>query len=262
MLVPGFVLNRTRLPVALISWLRQAAQAGARICAVCTGAFALAEAGLLHERACTTHWKRTAELQRRFPSARVANDRLFVEDGNILTSAGVASGIDMALAHVEEDYGSRMAADVARELVVYMRRDATQSQNSVYLAYRNHMNSAVHAVQDALLAHPEAQSRLSDFARIAGTSVRNLSRIFRQTTGITITAYRQRVRLEEARMLLANPELNLEEIAELCGFNDARQLRRLWRLHFDGALHLTRRLNGRQSSSQHESCKSQLAMER
>src|SRR6185436_5971149 len=101
----------------------------------------------------TTHWKRLRELQEAFPRARVVADRLFVRDGNVTSSAGIASGIDMALALVDEHHGPVLAARVAREMVVYMRRDGAQGQGSIYLDYRTHLSSGVHEVQDHLVAH-------------------------------------------------------------------------------------------------------------
>jgi transcriptional regulator GlxA family with amidase domain len=154
-IVPGFDVRGKRPPAQLGRWLRQALTAGAHVCAVCTGAFALGEAGLLDHRSCTTHWKRVGELQRGFPSAKVLQDRLFVTDGNVTTSAGVASGIDMALWLIEQDYGPVITARVAREMVVYVRRDGAQTQESVYLDYRTHINSGIHRVQDYLIANVE-----------------------------------------------------------------------------------------------------------
>lgn len=234
-IVPGFRLGPRAGPprpmVPLVRWLRDAAVAGARICSVCTGAFALGWAGLLDGRQCTTHWKRVGELQRDFPRARVLGDRLFVEDG-VLTSAGIASGIDMALALIEGHHGPLVTARVAREMVVYLRRPGGDRQASVYLDFRTHLDSGVHAVQDHLIAHPEGQESLAELAMIGRTSARTLSRSFRAATGISVHAYRTRVRLERARGLLADPGLTLEAIAGRCGFADARQLRRLWRVAF------------------------------
>jgi transcriptional regulator GlxA family with amidase domain len=152
-----------------------------------------------------------------------------VRDGNLTTSAGIASGIDMALALVEEDHGPALTARVARELVVYLRRDAGHVQESVYLDYRTHLDSGVHELQDHLVAHPETRATLTELARVARTSPRSLTRRFREATGLSILAFRTRVRLERARTLLNAPGLTTEEVASRCGFGDARQLRRLWK---------------------------------
>lgn len=227
--VPGYQVERNVVPRALIQWLREGNASGAQICSVCTGAFALGEAGLLDARVCTTHWKRTVELQHRFPRAMVAHNRLFVEDGPIMTSAGIASGIDMTLALIEHDHGPCAAAAVAREMVVYIRRDALQTQGSIYLEFRTHSNPVIHAVQDYLIANPELRCTLADLVHLTGMSERNLTRAFRQATGISITEFRQRLRLEHAKSLLDNPELTIEDVAAQSGFPDARYFRRLWK---------------------------------
>lgn len=227
-IVPGYTLADTRPPAALVAWVRRAAKAGAEVCSVCTGTFVLGEAGLLDGRRCTTHWKRVRELQRRFPRATVVGDRLFVEDGPVTSSAGIASGIDMALALLERDGGPVLASSVAREMVVYMRRDGDHAQESVYLDYQTHLNPGVHVVQQHLVAHPESADRLSELARMAGMSERTLTRTFRLATGISVRAYRERLRLERARDLMRNPTMTMDAIASACGYADARQLRRLW----------------------------------
>ena len=128
------------------AWLRTQQALGARICSICTGAFVLAEAGLLDGLKCTTHWRRLAELQARYPRVRPQGDTLFVEDGGIYTSAGVTSGIDLALYLLEEAHGPRFATQVARGLVVYSRRGGQHGQQSIYLDYRRHVHAGIHHV--------------------------------------------------------------------------------------------------------------------
>jgi transcriptional regulator GlxA family with amidase domain len=227
-IVPGYTLADTRPPAALVAWVRRAAKAGAEVCSVCTGTFVLGEAGVLDGRRCTTHWKRVRELQRRFPRATVVGDRLFVEDGPVTSSAGIASGIDMALALLARDGGPVLASSVAREMVVYLRRDGSHAQESVYLDYQTHLSPGVHVVQQHLVAHPESSERLGELARMAGMSERSLTRAFRLATGISVHAYRERLRLERARDLMRNPTMTMDAIAAACGYADARQLRRLW----------------------------------
>ena len=227
-IVPGYTLADTRPPAALVAWVRRAAKAGAEICSVCTGTLVLGEAGLLDGRRCTTHWKRVRELQRRFPRAIVVGDRLFVEDGPVTSSAGSASGVDMALALLARDGGPVLASSVAREMVVYLRRDGSHAQESVYLDYQTHLSPGVHVVQQHLVAHPESGARLGELARMAGMSERTLTRAFRLATGISVGAYRERLRLERARDLMRNPTMTMDAIASACGYADARQLRRLW----------------------------------
>jgi len=211
------------------SWLRDAHQAGARIASICSGAFVLAHAGLLDGRECTTHWKVTERLERHYPAARVLRNRLFVKDGKVITSAGVASGIDMALSLVEDDFGPRTAAQVAREIVVYLRREGSSEQSSIYLKHRTHMHAGVHRVQDWLIGHPDRSPSIEDLARIAVMSRRNLTRAFRRATGVTLKQFSNELKLEVAANLLHDPDMSIESVASRCGFRDARQLRRLCR---------------------------------
>jgi transcriptional regulator GlxA family with amidase domain len=217
------------VPARAIAWLREAHERGAQIASVCTGAFLLGRAGLLDGRQCTTHWSRVEELRRRFPSARVLDNRLFVQDGPVTTSAGIASGIDMALALLERRFGPLLVAAVAREMVVYLRRDGSHRQQSVYLEYRTHLHPGIHRVQDWLTAHPAERVTLPDLARKAALSPRHLTRMFRQATGVSIQEFTTRLRLELARGLLHDPRLTVEAVAGRCGFASARQLRRLWK---------------------------------
>lgn len=227
-IVPGYTIAETKPPRALVTWVRRAAATGAQMCSVCTGSFVLGEAGLLDGRRCTTHWKRVRELQQRFPRATVVGDRLFVEDGPVMSSAGIVSGIDMALALLERDGGPVLASSVAREMVVYIRRDGAHAQESVYLDYQTHLSPGVHVVQQHLVAHPESSETLSELAHMAGMSERSLTRAFRRATGISVHAYRERLRLERATDLMRNPTLTMDAIASACGYSDARQLRRIW----------------------------------
>ncbi len=229
-LVPGISSDKLdRLEHVPAAWLRQAHEAGARIASVCSGAFALGRAGLLDGRRCTTHWKVTERLRAEYPRARVIENRLFVEDGGVITSAGVASGIDMALALVEEDHGPIVVSRVAREMVVYLRRNGDQEQRSVYLDHRTHLHPGVHRVQDWLVAHPEKKPELAQLARIAALSPRHLARVFRGATGITPKQFAAKVKVQVAGDLLGDPQRTVEAIAESCGFEDARQLRRIWK---------------------------------
>ena len=124
---------------------------------------------------------------------------------------------------------TKTAAAVAREMVVYLRREAGHSQGSVYLDFRNHVHAGVHRIQDFLLSHPEQRTTLDQLARLAGLSQRQLTRVFRRQTGISISAFRTRIRLEHAQTLINNPALSIEDVAQQCGFLDDRQLRRLWK---------------------------------
>lgn len=222
-------------------WLIEAYTIGAHIASICIGAVALGEAGLLDGRRCTTHWALVESLQQRYPTARILDGILYVHDRGITTSAGIASGIDLALSLVEQRGGSRLAAEVARLMVIYLRRNGSQRQQSVYLEYRNHLHPAVHQVQDWLSEHTTEVVSLAQLAAIAKMSVRHFSRAFKQATGLTPVHYQQRLRLEVAATLLEQSDLSIEAIAARCGFDDARHFRRLWHRYFGVSPSVTRK---------------------
>lgn len=225
-IVPGMPYRATeKIERKVTRWIANAAKQGAHIASVCTGAFVLGEAGLLDDRRCTTHWSRTKELARRFPRARVLDDRLYVTEGEITTSAGIASGIDMALALIEQADGPIVAAEVAREMVVYLRRDGGHEQESVYLDYRTHLHPGVHRAQDWIVRNPATRATLDELADIAGMSPRSLTRTFRSATGISVLEFTTRVRMELAKTLMNDPGLTMDAIARKCGMS-ARQMRR------------------------------------
>jgi transcriptional regulator GlxA family with amidase domain len=236
-IIPGFSSDMVSLDSPLLdnqtcSWLRHAGESGIQMASVCTAAFAIGEAGLLDGRQCTTHWASVERLQIRYPKASVTDNVLFVEDGVITTSAGIASGIDMALFMVEKTLGPMFTAKVARSLVVYARRNGCQPQNSIYLEYRAHLHAGVHRAQDFIAGHLNERITLDEIAQAALLSTRSLSRDFKQTTGLTPIGYQQGLRLELARNLIANRQLSLEEIASQCGFEDVRHFRRLWKARY------------------------------
>ncbi|MCU0425907.1 MAG: DJ-1/PfpI family protein [Candidatus Kapabacteria bacterium] len=211
----------------LFRWVREQYAKGVNICSVCTGAFFLGEVGLLAGKRCTTHWKRVRELQERFLSAEVQENILFTEDDGIFTSAGVASGIDLALHIVGKLTNDYTSFQVAREIVVYTRRSAHQAQQSVFMAYRNHIHAGVHAVQDWLQHNLHQKSTLEELAEIACMSSRSLTRIFKQETGVTVNEYITLLRKERIEKLLKNPNISKAEIAQQCGLRSERHVARL-----------------------------------
>lgn len=209
------------------AWLAKCVGRNINVCSVCDAAFALGEAGLLNGRECTTHWRRVEALKSRFPKALVISDTLYVKSGNIYSSAGISAGIDLALGILEELKGPRFVHQVARGLVVYHRRSSNQSQQSVYLDFRNHINPKIHEVQDYLTENIAAENSLEELAARVAMSPRNLSRVFKEATGLTIVEYLTKLRREHAKTLLNNPEYTIEYIAAKCGFKTARQLQRI-----------------------------------
>ncbi|WP_299513850.1 helix-turn-helix domain-containing protein [uncultured Limnohabitans sp.] len=217
----------------VVRWLQSAPQADTRLASICSGALLLAMAGQLDGLRCTTHHSLIADLQTLAPTAQVQADQIFVDAGRVLTSAGITTGIDLALYMVEQVAGAALAAQVARRLVMYTRRGPNDPLLSPWLAHRNHMHPAVHRAQDGL-AHglsqdPARRWSLAELAGVACVSPRHLSRLFMQHTGISVLDYQQQLRMARAQELMAhNPSLTQEQLAEACGFGSARDFRRVW----------------------------------
>ncbi|MDP1843662.1 MAG: DJ-1/PfpI family protein [Sediminibacterium sp.] len=208
-------------------WLRECAEKKIIICSVCNAAFFLGKAGLLNKKECTTHWRRVERLQSLFPEAKVLNDSLYVKSDNIYTSAGISAGIDLALSVLEEMTNSYVANKIARGLVVYHRRSNLHTQANIYLDYRNHINPKVHQIQDYLTENLSEEISLDKLASLVNTSKRNLIRLFKEATQVTIIEYLTQLRVEKAKTLKSNPELNIEHIAAECGYKSSRQLQRI-----------------------------------
>ena len=217
----------------VVHWLQTALQPDTRLASICSGALLLAMAGQLDGLRCTTHHSLIDDLQALAPTAQVQADRIFVDAGRVLTSAGITTGIDLALYIIEQMAGAALAAQVARRLVMYTRRGPNDPQLSPWLAHRNHMHAAVHRAQDAiaqsLSQDPASRWSLPELADVACVSPRHLSRLFMQHTGISVADYQQQLRMTRARELLAQqPALTQEQLAEACGFASARDFRRVW----------------------------------
>jgi transcriptional regulator GlxA family with amidase domain len=215
---------------ALVGWLKRTmANETISLMSVCAGALLAAKAGLLAGRECTTHHEHIEDIQRLEPSATVHANRIFVEDGRIFTSAGVTAGIDLALYVIGQQLGHQVAAAVARDLVVYMRRSGGDPQLSPWVMHRNHVHPVLHRVQDAVIRNPAAEWSAARLASVACMSARNLARLFSEHAGCSPLDYVQRLRVALARELVANSELGMERVAEKTGFSSAHQLRRVWR---------------------------------
>lgn len=211
----------------LLNWITKLYQKGINLCSVCTGSFALAECGLLDNVPCTTHFKRTTELQQLYPKAKVIENILFTDYNGIYTSAGIASGIDLTLHIIEKLKGNHFAHLVARELVVYNRRTGNSAQDSELLQFRNHIHTGIHKAQDWILDNIHIKTNLEDLAEIANMSERNFTRIFKKETNITVSDYITLIRKEKSRELLKNPNLSRVEIANKIGLQSERQLSRI-----------------------------------
>jgi transcriptional regulator GlxA family with amidase domain len=217
----------------VVRWLQTALLPDTRLASICSGALLLAMAGQLDGLRCTTHHSLIADLQTLAPSAQVQSDRIFVSDGRVLTSAGITTGIDLALYLIEQWSGAALAAQVARRLVMYTRRGPNDPQLSPWLAHRNHMHPAVHRAQDAIAQSqnqdPSRRWSLPELADVACVSPRHLSRLFIQHAGISVLDYQQQLRIARARALrVQQPRLTQEQLAEACGFASTRDFRRVW----------------------------------
>ena len=255
-------MERVCADAALISWIKEAAARARRIASVCSGAFLLAESGLLDGRRVTTHWAFSKRLASTYPSVCVEADQIFIRDGHIYTSGGITSGIDLALALVEEDHGPEAALLVARLLVMFLRRPGSQSQFNTYLGpgpdsrrdsrelhaeilghpsdgfstdALSYLSTEAHSRRDMrelqawILSHPEDGLSIEALSERAAMSPRNFARLFVTETGVTPAKFVEQVRLVAARCKLEQTELSVEAIAKRCGFGDPERMRRSFR---------------------------------
>lgn len=210
---------------AIQDWVRRASKDARRTASVCSGAYVLAEAGLLNGRRATTHWQRSDHFARRFPKVRLEPDRIFIKDGPVWTSAGITAGIDLALALIAEDQGEAIARAVAQQLVVYHRRPGGQSQFSALIE----MGGAGGRFAELMdwmrgrLAEPLPVERLADQAAM---SPRHFARAFAAETGLTPAKAVERLRLETARERVESSAEPIDRVAEAVGFGDPERMRR------------------------------------
>ncbi|OBH46998.1 AraC family transcriptional regulator [Mycobacterium mantenii] len=223
-------LPRRAVDPALVEAIRSVSARTRRLASICTGSFVLAQAGVLRGRRATTHWHDTRLLARAFPDVTVEPDAIFVRDGDIFTSAGISSGIDLALALVEMDYGTGLVRDVARWLVVYLKRAGGQSQFSVLLETDPPPQSPLRPVTDAIAADPGADYSVKKLAALASLSTRQLTRLFQSELGMTPARYVELVRIDFARNSLEAGR-SVTETAGMAGFGSIETLRRAFVNH-------------------------------
>ncbi|MBV7511725.1 GlxA family transcriptional regulator [Pseudomonas sp. PDM25] len=210
---------------AFDAWLRDACAQAQRFGSICNGAFMLARAGLLEGRTVTTHWGDAAALAQLCPSTQVEADRLYVEDGELYTSAGVTAGIDLSLYLLARDHGPEVALSVAKRLVVFTQRSGGQSQFSPFLTPHAEPTSAVALVQLYVLANLTGDLAIADLANAASMSARNFSRVFAKEAKVTPAEFVERARVDAARVLLESTHSPLKTVAYQCGFRDAQHMR-------------------------------------
>jgi len=222
----GFGQSQASCDQQLIAWLKESRLRARRCGSICTGAFVLAAAGLLDGRHATTNWAMADELSRRYPQVTVEVDRIFVRDGSVYTSAGVTTGIDLALALIEEDHGRTMSLRVARALVAYLKRPAGQSQFSNHLLAQFAASPAVRQAQEWALEHLAADLSAKALAKRAGMSERTFRRAFAAETGETPRDFVERIRVDAARSLFEEAQSPVQVVARRCGFATVDNLRR------------------------------------
>jgi len=234
-----FAAGRDR---ALMRWLGRQAPRTRRVASVCTGAFLLAELGVLDGLRVTTHWSACALLQRRYPKLRVDPDPIYVREGRIWTSAGVTAGMDLALALVEDDLGRDVALAVARRLVLFLKRPGGQAQFSAQLAGQIAGREPLRDLQAWIAEHPEADLGVEALARRVGMSPRNFARVFTRQVGRTPARFVEETRVEAARRRLEESDDGVDAIAAATGFGSAETLRRAFHrvLHVNPAAYRSR----------------------
>lgn len=205
-----------------------------RLVTVCSGALIAARAGLLDQRQCTTHHDLLATLRSLAPRAQVMENRVFVIDGSVASSAGVTAGIDLALHLIADECGEALAAAVAEDMVVYLRRSHRDPELSPFLVNRRHVHSAVHRVQDAVSSEPERDWAMPEMARVGHVTERHLLRLFLRHAGVSPLQFLRAVRLERARQLIERGT-GIGRAAEVAGFRSALHMRRAWLRQWGGS---------------------------
>src|SRR5580693_5986578 len=227
LIVPGaFAVDDVTRDQALIGWTRQRAASCRRVCSVCIGSFLLAAAGVLDGRRAATHWMHASSLAARYPHVRVESDALFVRDGAVWSSAGVTTGIDLALALIEQDAGRGLAMNVARILVVYLKRAGGQSQYSALLAAQTESDSeSFGELERWIVEHLKSDLSVDELANRLHMSPRNFARVYAAKRGRTPAKMVEAIRVDAARRRLEETDDRIESVAEGCGFSNEEQMR-------------------------------------
>lgn len=211
-----------------------AAETPHRLVTICSGTLLAARAGLLARRRCTTHHELLEALRRLAPQAQVVGNRVFVVDGPLASSAGITAGIDLSLHLIAQDCGEALAAAVAEDMVVYLRRSQRDPELSPFLVHRRHLHGAVHRVQDAISAEPERDWTMAALATLGHVTERHLLRLFTEHAGVSPLNYLQAIRLERARQSLEHGA-SVTHAAEVAGFRSGLHLRRAWSRRWGGS---------------------------
>lgn len=215
----------------LLKWLKLQAVRARRLASICTGAFLLAEAGLLNGRRATTHWAFAESFAQRYPEVDVEADALFIRDGHIHTSAGITSGMDLALSMIEDDYGRETALMLARTFVLFLKRPGGQSQFSVQLAMQQSESPVMQKLQKWIVGNLSADLTVEALAQSVSMSPRNFARVFAAELRTTPAAFVEKARLEAARRCIEDSALSIEAVSIACGFKSPDRMRRAFLRH-------------------------------
>jgi len=226
--VPNSLIEKYKLPKNTLEWISKQSQLVRRICSVCTGSFFLAEAGILAGRKATTHWEKCDVLSANYPNINVDNNPIFIKDENIYTSAGISSGMDLALALVEEDYGKSLALEVARHMVLYLKRPGSQSQYSSVLTHQNTDHQPIQKICNRIQENLQENLTIENLSAEISMSPRNFARVFVREMGITPAKYIDKLRIEAACRYLVDTRLSLKEIALVCGLGSPDNMRKIF----------------------------------
>lgn len=227
--IPGIPNSRHEtLNRNVLKWINQQSKVVRRLCSVCTGTFFLAAAGVLGGKKATTHWEKCDILAHNYPDITVDGNSIFVKDENIYTSAGISSGMDLALALVEEDLGRAFALDVAKQMVLYLKRSGNQSQYSSVLTHQSSEHRPIQNIESWILDHLDERLTVEILAERASMSPRNFARVFAREVHITPAKYIEKVRVEAACRLLVDTQLSIKEIATKSGLGTMDNMRRLF----------------------------------
>ncbi len=256
----GSAIENDEIGIEAVQWIRKTAGRVRRIGSVCTGAILLARAGLLDGRKVTTHWNWCELLAKKYPRADVDPNPIFIRDGNVYTSAGVTAGMDLALALVEEDHGSRLALQVARNLVLYLRRPGGQSQFSAALSMQLTDRKPLRELESWVLDNLNKPLNVPVLAQRVAMSPRNFARVFTKEMKTTPAKFVERLRVEAARRRLEESHNSMETIAGECGFGNVNSMRNVfqralriapgqYRRHFRSTRHVQRHPKAKASST-------------
>jgi len=229
--VPNSLIEKYKLPKNVLEWISGQAKTVRRICSVCTGSFFLAEAGLLNGKKATTHWEKCDVLNTLHPAIIVDNNPIFIKDGNVYTSAGISSGMDLALALIEEDFDKSLALEVARQMVLYLKRPGSQSQYSSVLTHQNADYQPIQKICNLISEHLHENLTIENLSAEISMSPRNFARVFVREIGITPAKYIDKLRIETACRYLVDTRLSLKEIANMCGMGSPDNMRKIFLKH-------------------------------